>query len=66
MMNSRGHFTYPSKICKENGVVPKGKGMIDLVVLHTPTYCRRQSVSLNTTKDEYITVEKKESKFSSK
>ena len=71
MMKSRGHFTYPSKICRENGVVPKGyyKGMmtlIKLVVLRTPTYCRKQSVSLNTTKDEYIAGEKKKSKDSSK
>ena len=51
------HFTYPSKICKENGVVPKGycKGMIKLVVLCTLTYYRKRSVSLNTTKNEYIT-----------
>ena len=59
MMKSRRLFTYPSKLCRENGVVPKGycKGMmtlIELVVLCTPTYCRKQSVSLNTTKHEYI------------
>ena len=69
-MKSRRHFTYPSKICRENGVVPKGycKGMmtlIELVVLHTPTYCRKQIVSLNATKDEYISTKKKASKDSS-
>ena len=71
MMKSRRHFTYPSKICRENGVVPKGycKGMmtlIELVVLCTPTYCRKKSVSLNATKDEYIATEKKASKDSSR
>ena len=70
MMNSRRHFTYSSKICRANGVVPKGycKGMmtlIELVVLCTPTYCRKQSVSLNATKDEYIVAKKKASKDSS-
>ena len=70
MMISRGHFPYPSKICIENGVVPKGyyKGMmtlIKLVVLCTPTYCRKKSISLNETKDEYIVAKKKESKYSS-
>ena len=69
-MKSRRHFTYPSKICKENGVVPKGycKGMmtlIELVVLCTPTYYRKKSVSLNAMKDEYIVAKKKESKYSS-
>ena len=39
--------------------------LIELVVLHTPTYCRKQSVSLNSTKDEYIVANKKESKDSS-
>ena len=67
MMKSRRHFTYPSKICRVNGVVPKGyfkdmMTLIELVVLHTPTYCRKQSASLNTTKDEYIAAEKKVSK----
>ena len=70
MMKSRRHFTYPSKICRANGVVPKGycKDMMtltELVVVHTPTYCRKQSVSLNTTKDEYIVAEKQASKYSS-
>ena len=70
MMKSRRHFTYPSKICRANGVVPKGyyKGMmalIELVVLCTPTYCRKQSDSLNATKDEYIVAKKKASKYSS-
>ena len=70
MMKSRRHFIYPSKICRGNGVVPKGycKGMmtlIELVVLCTPTYCRKQSVSLNATKDEYIAAKKKASKDSS-
>ena len=51
-------------------MVPKRycKGMmtlIELVVLCTPTYCRKKSVSINTTKDEYIVAKKKESKFSS-
>ena len=69
-MKSRRHFTYPSKIYRANGVVPKGycKGMmtlIELVVLCTPTYCRKQSVSLNATKDEYIAAKKKASKDSS-
>ena len=69
-IKSKRHFTYPSKICRENGVVPKGncKGMmtlIELVVLCTPTYCRKESVSLNATKDEYILAKKKESKDSS-
>ena len=67
MMKSRGHFTYPSKICGANGVVPKGyykymMNLIELVVLRTPTYCRKQIVSLNTTKDEYIAAKKKASK----
>ena len=31
----------------------------------TPTYCRKRSVYLNTTKDEYIAAEKKASKDSS-
>ena len=66
MMKSRRHFTYPSKICRANGVVPKGycKGMmnlIELTVLCTPTYCRKKSVSLNETKDEYIVAKKKAS-----
>ena len=66
MMKSIRHFTCPSKICRENGVVPKGyyKGMITLiklVVLRTPTYCRKHIVSLNTTKDECIAAEKKAS-----
>ena len=39
--------------------------LIELVVLRTPTYCRKQSVSLNGTKDEYIEAKKKESKDSS-
>ena len=70
MMKSRRHFTYPSKIYRENGVVPKGycrdmMTLIELVVLQTPTYCINKSVSINTTKDEYIEVEKKESKDSS-
>ena len=70
MMKSRRHFTYPSKICRENGVVAKGccKGMmtlIELVVLCTLTYCRKQSISLNATKDEYIVAKKKASKYSS-
>ena len=70
MMKSRRHFIYPSKICRANGVVPKGycKGMmtlIELVVLCTPTYYRKQSVSLNATKDEYIVAKKKASKYSS-
>ena len=52
-----------------NGVVPKGyrKGMmtlIELLVLCTPTYCKKQSVSLNTTKDDYIVAKKKASKDS--
>ena len=69
MMKSRRHFSYPSKRCRENGVVPKGhcKGMmtlIELVVLCTPTYYRNQSVSLNATKDEYIAAKKKSSKCS--
>ena len=69
-MKSRRHFTYPSKICRENDVVPKGyykcmMNLIELVVICTPTYCRKLSVSLNTTKDEYIADEKKESKASS-
>ena len=51
-------------------MVPKGycKGMmtlIELVVLHTPIYCRKQSVSLNVTKNEYIETKKKASKDSS-
>ena len=50
-------------------LVPKGysKGMmilIELVVLCTPTYFRKQSVSLNATKDEYIEAKKKASKDS--
>ena len=70
MMKSIRNFTYPSKICTENGVVPKGhcKGMmtlIELVVICTPTYCKKKSVSLNATKDEYIAAEKKASKYSS-
>ena len=70
MMKSIRHFTYPSKICRANGVVPKGycKGMITLIefaVLSTPTYCRKKSVSLNETKDEYIAAKKKASKYSS-
>ena len=70
VMKSRRHFTYPSKRCRTNGVVPKGhcKGLmtlLELVVLCTPTYCRKQSVSLNATKDEYIVAKKKESKDSS-
>ena len=70
MMKSRKHFTYPSKICRENGVVPKGyyKGMmilIKLVVLCTPTYWKKKSVSLNATKDGYIAAKKNESKDSS-
>ena len=69
-MKSRRHFTYPSKICRANGVVPKGycKGMmtlIELVVLCTPTYCINKSVSLNETKDEYIVAKNKSSKYSS-
>ena len=56
MMKSIRHFTYSSKICRENGVVPKGycKGMNELVVLRPLTYCRKQSLSLNTTKNENI------------
>ena len=51
-------------------MVPKGycsdmMTLIELVVLRTPTYCRKQSVSLNATKDEYIATEKKASKDSS-
>ena len=70
MMKSSGQFPYPNKICRENGVVPKGycKGMvtlIELVVLCTPKNCRKQSVSLNATMDEYIEAKKKESKDSS-
>ena len=70
MMKSIRHFTYPSKICRENGVVPKGyyKGvmtLIELVVICTPTYCRKQIVSLNATKDEYIAAKRKASKDSS-
>ena len=70
MMKPREQFTHLSKICKANGVVPKGycKGMmtlIELVVLCTPTYCRKQSVSINATKDEYIVGKKKASKYSS-
>ena len=70
MMKSRRHFTYPSKRCRANGVVPKGhyKGMmnlIELVVLCTATYCRKHNVCLNATEDEYITVKKKVSKYSS-
>ena len=70
MMKSRINFTYPTKICRENGVVPKGycKGMItliELLVLCTPTYCRKQSVSLNETKDECIVAKKKAIKYSS-
>ena len=69
MLKSRGHFTYPSKICRENGVVPKGyykymMNLIELVVLRTPTYCRNQNAPLNTTKDAYIADEKKASKDS--
>ena len=75
MMKSRRHFTYPSKICRENGVVRKGycRDMMTLFEVDsamnrniTPTYCRKRSVSLNTTKDKYIASEKKESKYSSK
>ena len=67
MMKSRKHFTYPSKICRENGVVLEGyyKAMmtlIELAVLCTPMYCRKQIVSINVTKDEYIVAKKKESK----
>ena len=70
MMKSRGHFTYPSKICRASGVVPKGyckdmMTLIEFVVLRTPTYCRKQSVSLNATKDEYMAAKKKASKDSS-
>ena len=72
-MKSRRHFTYPSKICKENGVECKGyyKDMMNLFDNATnknitPTYCRKQIVSLNTTKDEYIAAEKKTSKYFSK
>ena len=70
MMKSKGYFPYLRKICRENGVVPKRhyKGMmilIKLVVLCTPTYCRKQSVSLNATKDEYIAAKMKASKYSS-
>ena len=70
MMKSRRHFTYPSKICRENFVVRKGycKGMmtlIELIVLCTPTYCRKKSVSLNATKDEYIEAKNKSSNDSS-
>ena len=61
---------YPYKICRENGVVPKGycrdmMTLIELVVVWTPKYCRKESVSLNAAKDEYIAAEKKESKDSS-
>ena len=70
MMKSRGHFPYPSKICRTNGLVPKGycrdmMTLIELVVLCTPTYCKNKSVSLNATKDEYIVAKKKASKNSS-
>ena len=70
MMKSIRHFTYPSKRCRENSVVPKGycKGMmtlIELVVLCTPTYCRKQSASLDATKEDYIAAKKKASKYSS-
>ena len=69
MMKSIGHFTYPSKICRENVVVPKGyckdmMTLIELVVLCTPTYCKNKTVSLNATKDEYIVAKKKASKYS--
>ena len=39
--------------------------LTELIVLCTPTYCRKQSVSLNATKDEYIGAKKKASKYSS-
>ena len=72
MMKSRGNFTYPSKICKENGVEWKGycKDMMNLFDNGTnknitPTYCRKQSVSLNATRVEYIPAKKKASKDSS-
>ena len=70
MMKSRGHFTYPSKICRANGVVPKGyckcmMTLIELVVVRTTTYCTKQCIYLNATKDEYIATKKKESKDSS-
>ena len=69
-MKSRKHFTYPSKRCRANSVVPKGhcKGMmnlIELVVLFSTTYYRKKSVSLNATKDEYSATKKKASKYSS-
>ena len=40
MMKSRGYFPYPGKICRENGVVPKGycrdmMTFIGLVLLQT-------------------------------
>ena len=67
MMKSKRYFIYPIKICIANGVVPKGyyngmMNLIELVLLCTQTYCRKKSVSLNTTKDEYIANEKKEIK----
>ena len=72
MMKSRGHFTYPSKICRANGMERKGY-CIDMMTLFdsttnidiTPTYCRKKSVSLNTNKDEYVAAKKKASKYSS-
>ena len=51
-------------------MVPKGyrkdmMNLIDLVELRTPTYCRKQSVSFNATKDSYIAAKNKVSKDSS-
>ena len=75
MMKSRRHFTHPSKICRENGVVPKGYCRdiyddFDWVGSATnkkiTPYCRkRTSISLSATKDEYIVAEKKAGEYSS-
>ena len=72
MMKSLGNFTYPSKIYRANGVERKGYYK-DIMTLFdsdtnkniTPTYCKKQSVSVDKTKDEYIAAEKKASKYSS-
>ena len=46
MMNSKGNFTYPSKICRENGVVRKGyckdiMTLFELIVLLTEISLQR-------------------------
>ena len=74
MMKSKGHFPYPSKIFRRivwylNPILQRydefdwvGSATNKNI---TPTYCRKRSVSLSATKDEYIAAEKKEFKDSS-